>query len=88
MFVPGKMPAGLDNEKDKVFPAEAGFWIVYVVPFKENVIPAYTCPSDVPVNVVAPAPAENCLEDRYTGVVLVSVTFVGANWDMFVFVIV
>ena len=25
MFVPGKIPAGFDNEKDKVFPAKAGF---------------------------------------------------------------
>ena len=40
MLVPGKIPAGLDNEKDNVFPAIDGFWIVYVVPFKENVIPA------------------------------------------------
>ena len=88
MFVPGKIPAGLDNEKDKVFPAKAGFWIVYVVPFKENVIPAYTCPSLVPVKEVEPAPALNCREDRYTGVLLVNVTFVGAFWAMFVLVIV
>ena len=40
IFVPGKIPAGFDNVKVRVFPAEAGFWIVYVVPFKENVIPA------------------------------------------------
>jgi hypothetical protein len=40
IFVPGKIPTGFDNEKDNVFPAEEGFWIVYVVPFKENVIPA------------------------------------------------
>ena len=37
---------------------------------------------------VEPAPAENCREDRYTGVVLVNVTVVGAFWVMFVFVIV
>ena len=42
----------------------------------------------MPVNVVEPAPDENCREDRYTGVVLVNVTVVGAFWVMFVFVIV
>ena len=40
IFVPGKIPAGLDKVKERVLPAEAGFWIVYVLPFKENVIPA------------------------------------------------
>jgi hypothetical protein len=40
IFVPGKIPAGLDKVQVRVLPAEAGFWIVYVVPFKENVIPA------------------------------------------------
>jgi hypothetical protein len=40
MLVPGKMQAGLDKVQVRVLPAEAGFWIVYVVPFKENVIPA------------------------------------------------
>jgi hypothetical protein len=40
MFVPGKIPAGFDNEKERVFPAKAGFRMVYVDPFKENVIPS------------------------------------------------
>ena len=62
--------------------------MVYVVPFKTKVIPAYTCPSDVPTKFVEPAPALNCREDRYTGVLLVSVTLVGAFWVIIVFVIV
>ena len=51
---------------------------MYVVPFKENVIPAYTCPSLVPTKFVEPAPAENCR----------LLTVLGAIWVMFVFVIV
>ena len=42
----------------------------------------------MPVNVVEPAPAENCREDRYTGVVLVNVRVLGAIWEIFVFVMV
>jgi hypothetical protein len=64
MLVPGKMPAGFDNENESELPTIDGFWIVYVVPFKENCIPAYTCPSDVPTKFVEPAPAENCREDK------------------------